>query len=75
MIHFWKHKFYFGTNATVDDIVDTYRVKVKSKKDSYIITYFDYSDSCASNIEDLPKIVEHKIEVSKALVVIEHDLD
>ncbi len=68
----------YGANAIVDNIVNTYRVKVKNSKDAYVITYFEpessFSSSCVSNIEDLPKIVEHKIEVSKERVIIKYDL-
>jgi hypothetical protein len=78
----WTDTREYGANAIVDKIVNTYRITVKSGTDSYVITYFkpessyyNLSNSSVSNIEDLEKIVEHKIEVSKERVIIEYDLD
>lgn len=75
----WTDTRKTGANATVDKIVKTYRVTVKSSNDSYVITYYklkssSYYDSSVSNIEDLVEIVKHKIKVSKERVIIKYDL-
>ncbi len=66
----------FGTNAVVDKLLETYRVKVEPNGDTYLITCYtveDYSCSTAHNREDLSAIEKQKIEIVKDRAVIKYD--
>lgn len=63
----------FGTTATVNKLIETYQIKVKEKKDTYVITYFDISNRTSSiNPEHINKVEKVTIEVVKERVIINY---
>jgi hypothetical protein len=81
-INVWTNCFFnsgdsstIGTYAVVEEIVDTYNVKIEEKKDTYIITYYiieNYDRKTVSEKQELSKIEENKIEVFKERVTIKY---
>ena len=70
-----------GTNATVDRLIDTYRIDVKKNDSTYEITYYtlvssyyQLSLSTVTNKSDLEKTQKHKIEVFIERAIIEYDV-
>ena len=64
----------FGTDAIVDELIESYYIKVKESKDTYIITYYEFGgfNSTASNKQDLCEIEMNKIEVVKERATIKY---
>lgn len=86
MITVWDHikfanhasasRFGLGTTATVDEVIDVYRIEVETKKDTYKITYYDLVNSIhmtASERQDLCEIKTQKIEIVKEHVTIQYE--
>ena len=64
----------FYSNAVVDKVVRTYKVKVTEKKDTYLIEYYEegIGATCASEQKDLAPVECFKIEVTKERVTIKY---
>lgn len=69
-----------GTMATVEKIVETFRVKVSANGDTYIITYYEVqhsstSGSSVSDKDNIKNVEKHKIQVTKDRVIIVYETE
>lgn len=76
----WTDTREYGADAIVEEKIDTLKVKVSVKADTYVITYYTIEDSLGlskttvTDRADVKKATKHKIQVTKDKVVIEYNI-